>query len=73
MLYEKCTEKGCINELFIVNYNGCGELTIGKNVEEKQINPFTLRFTLESIVCYSYTFKNNWGIKQMLTKYLKES
>ena len=37
------------------------------------INPFTLRDTLESIVCYSNTFENNLGIKQKLTKYLKES
>ena len=37
------------------------------------INPFTLRDTLESIVCYSHTFENNLGINQKLTKYLKES
>ena len=35
-------------------------------------NPFTLRDTVESIVCYSHTFKNNLGIKQKLAKYLKE-
>ena len=37
------------------------------------INPFTLRDTLESIVCYYHTFENNLGINQKLTKYLKES
>ena len=35
--------------------------------------PFTLRVTLESIVCYSHTFGNNLGIKREFTKYLKES
>ena len=38
-----------------------------------QVNPFTLRRTLESIVCYSYTFENNLGIKRKFNKYLKES
>ena len=37
------------------------------------LNPFTLKGTLESIVCYSYTFENNLGIKPKFTKYLKES
>ena len=36
-------------------------------------NPFTLRVSLESIVCYFRTFVNNSGIKQKLSKYLKES
>ena len=35
------------------------------------INPFTLRVPLESIVCYSHTFEDNFGIKQKFTKYLK--
>ena len=34
-------------------------------------NPFTLRDTLESIVCYSDTFVNNLGTKLKFTKYLK--
>ena len=37
------------------------------------INTFTLRVTVESIVCYSHTFENNLGIKGNLKKYLKES
>ena len=37
------------------------------------INPFTLRVSLESIVCYFHTFENNLGIKEKFTKYLKES
>ena len=37
------------------------------------LNPFRLRVTLESVVCYSHTFENNLGIKQKFTKYLKES
>ena len=37
------------------------------------INPFTLRVSLESIVCYFRTFVNNSGIKQKLSKHLKES
>ena len=36
-------------------------------------NPFTLRVSLESIVCYFHTSVNNTGIKQKLSKYLKES
>ena len=36
-------------------------------------NPFTLRGTLESIVCYCSTFENNFVIKWKFTKYLKES
>ena len=36
-------------------------------------NPFTLRVPQESIVCYFHTFENNLEIKQILTKYLKES
>ena len=36
-------------------------------------NLFTLRDPLESVVCYSHTFQNNFGIKQKFTKYLKES
>ena len=36
-------------------------------------NPFTLRVTLKSIVCYSHTFKNNLGIKRKIMKYLKKS
>ena len=38
-----------------------------------QLNPYTLRDTLKSIVCSSHTFLNNLGIKRRLTKYLKES
>ena len=37
------------------------------------VNPFTLRVPQESIVCYFHTFENNLEIKQILTKYLKES
>ena len=37
------------------------------------VNPFTLRVTLESIVCYFYTFENNLRIKEMFAKYLNES
>ena len=37
------------------------------------INPFALRVPQESIVCYFHTFENNLEIKQILTKYLKES
>ena len=37
------------------------------------INPFTLRVSLGSIVCSFVTFVNNSGIKQKLSKYLKES
>ena len=40
---------------------------------ETPINPFALRVPQESIVCYSHTFENNLEIKQILTKYLKES
>ena len=36
-------------------------------------NPFTLRGTQESIVCYFHTFENNLGIKQKFTKFLKKS
>ena len=36
-------------------------------------NPFTLGVPLESIVCYSHTFENNFGIEHKFTKYLKES
>ena len=35
-------------------------------------NPFTLRGTPESIVCYSHTFENNLGIKLEFAKYLKK-
>ena len=38
-----------------------------------KFNPFTLRVPQESIVCYFHTFENNLEIKQILTKYLKES
>ena len=37
--------------------------------EQLVLNPFAQ----ESIVCYSQTFENNLEIKQILTKYLKES
>ena len=37
------------------------------------LNPFTLRVPLESIVCFSHTFQNNFGIKQNITKYSMES
>ena len=37
------------------------------------LNPFTLRVPQEIIVCYFHTFENNLEIKQILTKYLKES
>ena len=37
------------------------------------INPFTLKITLESIICYSHTFKNNLEKSKGSTKYLKES
>ena len=47
-------------------------MLLGKGTP-KFFNPFTLRDTLESIVCYSHTFENNLKIKQKLTKYLKES
>ena len=36
-------------------------------------NPFTLRVSLENIVCFFPTFGNNLGIKQKFTKYLKKS
>ena len=37
------------------------------------LNPFTLRVSLESIVCYFHTFENNLGIKEKFSKYLKGS
>ena len=37
------------------------------------VTPFTLRIPLAIIVCYSHTFEINLVIKQMFTKYLKES
>ena len=39
----------------------------------KYLNLFTLRFPLESIICYFRTFENNLGIEQTFTKYLMES
>ena len=45
----------------------------GSHSFSEDLNPFTLRDTLESIVCYSNTFENNLGIKQKLSKYLRES
>ena len=36
-------------------------------------NPFTLRASRESIVCYSHSFENILQIKGKFTKYLKES
>ena len=36
-------------------------------------NPLILRVSLESDVCYSHTFENNFGIKQKFTKYLMEN
>ena len=37
------------------------------------LNPFTLRVSLESVVCYSHTFENILRTKQKFTKYLKKS
>ena len=37
------------------------------------VSPFTLRDTLESIICYSHTLDDNLGIKENLTTYLEES
>ena len=37
------------------------------------INSFTLRASLESIVCYFHIFEKNFGIKQKFTEYLKKS
>ena len=37
------------------------------------VNPFTLRATPESIVCYPHTFENNLGNNRNFTNYLKES
>ena len=37
------------------------------------LNPLTLRVSLEGIVSYFHTFKNNSWIKQKFTKYLRES
>ena len=37
------------------------------------LNPFSLRVPQKSMVCYFHTFENNIEIKQILTKYLKES
>ena len=39
----------------------------------KWVYPFTLRVTLESVVCYSHTFENNFAIERKFSKYLKES
>ena len=36
-------------------------------------NPFTLRVSLKSIVCYSHTFESNLGIKQRFTKKLMKN
>ena len=46
---------------------------ISGKIKETQlyINTFTLRVPLESIVCYSHIYANNFGIKQKVTKYLK--
>ena len=38
-----------------------------------EINSFTFRVPLGSIVCYSYTFENNLVIKQSFAEYLNES
>ena len=37
------------------------------------LNPFTLRVPSESIVFYSHTFEDNFGIKRKFTKYLNKS
>ena len=62
----KCTGN-CIHHLYIIC---ASELCIET---PRTINPSTLRVSLESIVCYFRTFVNNSGIKQKLSKYLKES
>ena len=48
----------------------CAGGVVGKTVI---LNPFTLRVPLESIVCYSHTYENNYGIKHNFTNYLNES
>ena len=62
------------------NHNSCvalmpvAEITsLQCNLALRVVNPFALRGTLELIVCYSYTFENNLGIKRKFNKYLKES
>ena len=37
------------------------------------VNPFTLKSSSRSIVCYFHTFGNNLEIKQKFAKYFKES
>ena len=37
------------------------------------LKPFTLRATLENIVCHSHTFENNYGMKPKFTEHLKRS
>ena len=48
-------------------------IALDVTLSDSQFNPFTLRVPQESIVCYFHTFENNLEIKQILTKYLKES
>ena len=41
-------------------------------IETRWLNPFTLKSSSRSIVCYFHTFGNNLGIKQKFAKYFKE-
>ena len=42
-------------------------------MNEWVLNPFTLKSSSRSIVCYFHTFGNNLGIKRKFAKYFKES
>ena len=50
-----------------------GLLNLTDRVENTPFNPFTLRVSLESVVCYSHTLDIIFWLKQIFTKYLKES
>ena len=39
----------------------------------RRVYPFTLRVTLQSVVCYSHSFENNLWIERKFTKHLKKS
>ena len=66
----------CNLELHSLLTNLSGSITEARRADLAHagvVNPFTFRASLESIVCYFYTFENNLGIKQKFSKYLTES
>ena len=73
-LKENCRKHSDEQFLFryFINFAFVREISLNPSGNFGWVNSFTLRTSLESIVCYFHIFEKNFGIKQKFTIFEEE-